>query len=673
MTKTTFIIVVSAFFFAGLLSAQTKMTDPYQETVMHFRVLESDYEPGKFLFPGDTAAAFVTYAGDTLPMHRDPKNRMITLVSGFVISAKLSGQTLALFLPPFEYAANIYLNGSLIGKQGDDRIGYTNRTHYSKALLLSSCILRKSEEVNYLTVQLYPHYGETNKPFGQIYLSGYDYAARNEFLRNLLGPGFSFALIIFSALTFFHFLSLHLSVRETDNNYYLYFSMLSLAAAFSQVNNAFSSDFSNVLLLEKFSKTGYNMTILMNALFVFEYTNAFKRKITAYGTLAFLFAICAFLVIIQDTYLDLLHVYQIQVMYLHIPVLISIVYYLIRYASLKTDTFALYFLIVIMIYFAAMAYDSLYYFVYQVKPYANITPYGQFLLTLFLITIISAAQRKLKDTSVNSERALKVLYGNMENLVEERTAELHTTVKRLNQEISVRTATQQKLNRVNKTKDKILSIVAHDLKNIFNSMISYAEFIANDVKAQHYEHAEDDIRKLQQSSKRAYNFLENILDWSVYEMEVITYVPEKVNVLALAMECLDLFKSALSDKGLTGETAIPADLFVAADTRMVKTILRNLISNAIKYSFKKGSIIVSAEALGDHVEIAVIDFGKGVGNPDEILVQEVQPSERGTASERGSGLGLYIVKDFLERHGSSLKVKSNIGLGSIFSFTLHNA
>ncbi|MEI7906380.1 MAG: aminotransferase class I/II-fold pyridoxal phosphate-dependent enzyme [Bacteroidota bacterium] len=191
--------------------------------------------------------------------------------------------------------------------------------------------------------------------------------------------------------------------------------------------------------------------------------------------------------------------------------------------------------------------------------------------------------------------------------------------------------------------------------------------------SQHYEHAEDDIRKLQQSSKRAYNFLENILDWSVYEMEVITYVPEKVNVLALAMECLDLFKSALSDKGLTGETAIPADLFVAADTRMVKTILRNLISNAIKYSFKKGSIIVSAEALGDHVEIAVIDFGKGVGNPDEILVQEVQPSERGTASERGSGLGLYIVKDFLERHGSSLKVKSNIGLGSIFSFTLHNA
>ncbi len=672
MTRTISTLLFFLLLFGGVLSAYPVLTDSRHELILQFKVFESVFAPGKYLLPGDADTKFLPYNNDSIPLQLDPGNRMVTLVSEFRISKHLSEENIGLFLPPFEYPASIYLNGNLLVFRGGIQGNYTNRTHYSKAVFLSPGLLRPCGESNVLTVQLYPKYGEATKPFGEIFISGYEQTAQNEFLRNLFGPHFSFALIIFCMITFAYFTATHVSLDEPNIYYYLFFALLNLAAALSQVNNAFSTDFSNVLLLEKTTKIGYNMTVLMVALFVFEYTKAFKNKKLIYGTLSALFIAGTLEVIVQKTYADVFAVYGLQVTILNLPVIILIFFYLIKYARLKTNRFANSLFMVFLFNIGTMYHDAFYYFNYNQKPYVNLFSYGIFVLNMYLIVILADAQMRLKKKAVESESALKGLYNNLEVMVTERTEQLHTTVDKLNKEITIRTATEEKLHRVSNTKDKLLSIIAHDLKNIFNSMISYSEFIADDIKKRNYEHIDEDMRKMQHSSKRAYYFLENILDWSVYELEVITYVPERPNLKEITVECIELFKTTLSEKGLTTEIVIPSDLLVVADTRMIKAVLRNLISNAIKYSFEQGNIIVSAQVRGEIVEVAVTDFGKGVGHPDDILVKELQPSERGTASEKGSGLGLYIVKDFLERHSASLKIRNNGGKGSIFSFELHH-
>jgi len=222
------------------------------------------------------------------------------------------------------------------------------------------------------------------------------------------------------------------------------------------------------------------------------------------------------------------------------------------------------------------------------------------------------------------------------------------------------------------TRDKFFSIIAHDLKSPFNSILGLSEVLLNNFRDLDNEAVETGLRSILGSSKQAYNLLENLLLWSQSQRGKMSYVPENLYLAEKVMEVVRLIKGPAEQKDIRLIVSGPGHLRVSADKNMLQTVLRNLLSNAIKYTYRGGQITISA--VHDHkmVRISVADNGMGI--PDnslkEIFRIESKTSTPGTEKERGSGLGLVLCHEFVSRHGGRIWVESQPGKGSTFSFTV---
>jgi signal transduction histidine kinase len=227
---------------------------------------------------------------------------------------------------------------------------------------------------------------------------------------------------------------------------------------------------------------------------------------------------------------------------------------------------------------------------------------------------------------------------------------------------------------LNATKDKLFTILAHDLRNPFHVITGFTELlikdfkILTDIKIQKY------LGLIYTSSVRGNDLLENILQWSRTQTGIISFNPQKLRLSEIAEEVKSLMDSIASKKNISINQLIDYEIVVYADENMLKTILRNLISNAIKFTTADGTITLSAEVLNidDKIEIAISD--NGVGIPDTTLRKlfriESTISTKGTAQEPGTGLGLIICKEFVEMHKGKIRVQSEVGAGTTFYFTL---
>lgn len=228
------------------------------------------------------------------------------------------------------------------------------------------------------------------------------------------------------------------------------------------------------------------------------------------------------------------------------------------------------------------------------------------------------------------------------------------------------------LLKVNATKDKFMSIIGHDLRNpigAFKDMIGqladFPEMFPDGLRQQV-------IRELRDESERTYFLLENLLSWAKNQKNNISYRPEKLD-LHLLVDNNILLNSRLAErKQIVLKSEVPAGIQLMADHNMVNLILRNLISNAIKFTRKNGEVVVSARERDDFIEISVAD--NGVGIPAEnipALFQEVNHiSTYGTGNEKGSGIGLVLCREFVEMNGGTISVDSKVNEGSTFTFTL---
>ncbi|MFZ4622068.1 MAG: sensor histidine kinase [Bacteroidota bacterium] len=652
--------------------AQIRVYDPGEKAPLVFRAAETEYTPGKYLMPGADQVSFEYYGNDTLPNSRPSKDRMVTMVAEVNTDSWPPGIPLAVSLPPFEYAANIYWNGKLIAVKGNAVGGYTNRTHFCKSVLITPQQF-DSGRSNILTIQLYPLYGENYKPFGTVYLGGNEIVSREEYLRNTFGPMFSFALLCTGLMLFAYYLVNHFS-GQTGNQYtYLLFAFINVTTAASQFNNAFSSDYSDVLFLERISRTGYILKILFDLLFVIEYTGFVQRKKSVYGILFGIFCAATILTISNPTYITINRTYHQVVEHLMQPALIILLLMLGWNVVKQRSLLSMVFLLIFLIDYACMYHDAIFFMAYHQKPFVNLMPFGYFILNLFLLVQLGLDQKKLKDSAILGEQAEKKINRELNQIVKSRTDQLNTMVKNLRQEVFVRTATQLKLDQTVSVKNKLFSIISHDLKNVFNSMISFTEFISEDIGNGRIGDLESDVKKLSLASKRAFFLLENLLEWSITELNMAKVNPERIELDQIIQECIDLFLLPMEEKGLSMDIHGSGHLAVHADRRMLQTILRNLISNAVKYSFERSVITVEVNERTDHIEIAVKDSGKGLPDGEDVMKKELLKSVQGTSQERGSGIGLYIVKEFLELHRSSLSVVSTAGKGCTFGFRLPKA
>jgi signal transduction histidine kinase len=231
--------------------------------------------------------------------------------------------------------------------------------------------------------------------------------------------------------------------------------------------------------------------------------------------------------------------------------------------------------------------------------------------------------------------------------------------------------TNSRLTVLNATKDKLFSIIAHDLKNPFSSILSFSEILLTKFR----DLAEDKklkfINAIFDSSHRIYDLLENLLQWARTQTGNIQYKPESFDLSEVIDPNYDLVKVILEEKEITFTKNINDNTIVFADRNMINTVIRNLLGNAIKYT-EKGAISIDILIKGDFAEVNVTDSGSGISEAKMASIFDIEQgkSTSGTRGEKGSGLGLLICKDFVLINKGEISVKSVVGQGTTFTFKL---
>jgi PAS domain S-box-containing protein len=236
---------------------------------------------------------------------------------------------------------------------------------------------------------------------------------------------------------------------------------------------------------------------------------------------------------------------------------------------------------------------------------------------------------------------------------------------------------EEKLRESNNTKDKFFAIIAHDLRSPFNSMLGFSDILLKDFDNYTTEEKKKFIGIINQQLNKTFNLIENLLLWSRIHSETIDFSPELLNLYSLSNETLSLLNQSAKNKSIELIIEIDENLDIEADKYMLSTIIRNLISNAIKFTDKGGKVSIDTnrmrnEQKEEFVEITITD--NGVGIPKEIQSKLFDIGEStsapGTENESGTGLGLILCKEFVEKHGGKIWLESEIEKGSKFCFTI---
>lgn len=246
----------------------------------------------------------------------------------------------------------------------------------------------------------------------------------------------------------------------------------------------------------------------------------------------------------------------------------------------------------------------------------------------------------------------------------------------LNNEINTlqRELTREKamLEEANATKDKFFSIIAHDLKNPFNALLGFSDYLLENFREMEQEEVEEQLEMLSNTSRQTFSLLEDLLTWSKTQRGKIDCKPEKINIQFICNEIRGAVGTMAKEKDINLQYVAEDNLELYADPNMLKTILRNLVSNAIKFSYRGKDVVVTFINMGKFTKTTVSDSGTGISavNQGRLWNLAGQYTTRGTEEESGTGLGLLICKEFVEAHGGKIWVESEENKGSNFIFTL---
>ena len=230
----------------------------------------------------------------------------------------------------------------------------------------------------------------------------------------------------------------------------------------------------------------------------------------------------------------------------------------------------------------------------------------------------------------------------------------------------------EELQEANQAKDKFFSIIAHDLKSPFQGLLGYSQILSNEFETLTEEEIKVFISSIDELSNSAFKLLQNLLDWSRLQTGKMAFNPEKLNLLVELHPTLTLVKQTALKKEISFSYSIDSNLFMTADKNMLTTVVRNLISNAVKFTKSGGEIKFNSRLVGENVEISVSDTGVGIRTDDleKIFRIDKSISTKGTANEEGTGLGLLLCKEMIQQHNGKIWVESEYGKGTTFYFTI---
>ncbi len=274
-----------------------------------------------------------------------------------------------------------------------------------------------------------------------------------------------------------------------------------------------------------------------------------------------------------------------------------------------------------------------------------------------------------------------------ERLTPEREIEKKELIKKQKEELQLQVAKQtadlkkqninleeskEKLSQLNQIKDKLFSIISHDLRNPMATMQSYLKLLSGHQDKLSVEEKQRLMKEAQESADNMNQLLYNLLQWSKSQMNLLTFSPEKISLKQVIDKNVRLLQPYANLKNINIQNYLHDEPQVFADKDMLDFILRNLLSNAIKFSHRNSAIKIETTLNCEDVTINISDTG--IGLSQEGLLQIIHTNEaisrRGTAKEKGTGLGLMICKEFIEKNNGRLVVESELGKGSVFGFTV---
>ncbi|MCE4565283.1 hybrid sensor histidine kinase/response regulator [Maribellus sp. CM-23] len=269
-----------------------------------------------------------------------------------------------------------------------------------------------------------------------------------------------------------------------------------------------------------------------------------------------------------------------------------------------------------------------------------------------VLTVREAIKSFLQEIKIRKQNEeLLLLNASLEEKVKERTAELRIA---------------------NASKDKFFSIIAHDLRNPFNALFGLTDFLIDNWQDIDEATKLELVKDLQTSSKLTFNLLQNLLDWSRSQTGQLSVQSINLDAREVVTETIGVLKKQAGNKCILVKNFVPESTICLGDPNMVSTVFRNLISNSIKFSNHGGRIEVNATAVDGHYQFSVEDNGVGMDTDtrDKLFKITEKVKRPGTDNEEGTGLGLILCKEFVEKNGGSIRVESEQNSGSKFFFTL---
>jgi signal transduction histidine kinase len=303
--------------------------------------------------------------------------------------------------------------------------------------------------------------------------------------------------------------------------------------------------------------------------------------------------------------------------------------------------------------------------------------------------IIANKEKKKRDAELaiasieKTKRAAELFFARLELIQADEKAklvdQLIQTNKDLTHQIVLCEKAENKLEQLmhdqkelNATKDKLFSIIAHDLRSPFTSILGFSELLIENMRTYGPENSEEFIVHINSTAEHTLTLLDNLLLWARTQTGQIDFIAENRHPGPIVEEIVGLLNSSATIKNITLNNSVQDELIVYSDPNMLKTILRNLVQNAIKFTNSGGTVDVLAVTQQNQTLFTVTDNGVGMSKEtlNNIFKTDIIVITNGTEHERGSGLGLILCKEFVEKHGGKIWAESEVGKGSKFKFTL---
>jgi PAS domain S-box-containing protein len=279
------------------------------------------------------------------------------------------------------------------------------------------------------------------------------------------------------------------------------------------------------------------------------------------------------------------------------------------------------------------------------------------------------ALQDYENPNAYSEEDLKVLQFVSEQIV--KVLDKKYADRRLLESVEQLSLAKKELEVINKNKDMFFSIIAHDLRAPFNTLLGVTELISGNMDEMSMKEVKEISRVIHSSTNNLFKLIENLLSWSRLQMGVFQINPVKLSISEVINDVLEVVSYSALDKKIMIENRIN-NFDAIVDEECLKTVVRNLLNNAIKFTNRFGNIILSSVELESHIQITIKDNGVGIkeGIIPKLFSISSKTSTIGTESEKGTGLGLILCKDLIEKNNGTIWVESQIGKGSEFSFTI---